>query len=52
MSADTDICAQCGRPRAEHSIDQYSGRQVKCPVIRETVTTPPQEHERSPRGDY
>lgn len=49
---DDPTCNQCGRPKSEHGIDQFSGEPVKCPVPREEKTTPPQERARSPRGDY
>lgn len=55
MATTTDAdatCTRCGEPRRAHEIDQYTGEPTKCPVRREATTTPPQEHARTPRGDY
>lgn len=50
--SDDPRCNRCGYPQSEHGVDPISGRLTKCPAPREKKTTPPQEHERSPRGDY
>jgi hypothetical protein len=52
MSDDTTICNQCGKPRRDHEIDPRTLEPTKCPVSREEKTTPPQEPNRTPRGDY
>jgi len=49
---DDPVCEQCGYKRSEHGVDQRTLEPVKCPVPREEKTTPPQEHRRSPGGDY
>jgi len=50
--SDAPVCNRCGRPRSAHGIDPHTGEPTRCPVSREESTTPPQEHRRSPRGDY
>lgn len=45
-------CSKCGYMMKHHGVDPATGEQSKCPVKREEKTTPPQEHNRSPRGDY
>lgn len=45
-------CSKCGHLMERHDIDPATGERTKCPVFREEKLTPPQEHERSPRGDY
>jgi hypothetical protein len=52
MSENNTICNQCGKPRRDHEIDERTGEPTKCPVTREETNTPPQEHHRTPRGDY
>lgn len=49
---DDDICSQCGHPRSEHGIDQRTLEPTKCPVKRQEKTTPPQEYQNTPKGDY
>jgi hypothetical protein len=49
---DDPLCNRCGEPRSKHGLDPRTLEPVKCPVSREETTTPPQEHERSPSGDY
>jgi hypothetical protein len=52
MSDDDPICNKYGEPRSKHGVDQRTLEPTKCPVPREEKTTPPQERERSPKGDY
>lgn len=47
---DDDVCRGCGQHASKH-YEEGQGR-LRCPVQRERKTTPPQEHHRSPRGDY
>lgn len=48
---DDDVCKNCGLHASKHEKDPMT-LLLKCPVMREEVNTPPQEHHRSPRGDY
>jgi len=50
-SSESNTCRQCGHPMRKHERDPMSGR-PKCPVLREESSTPAQERNRSPRGNY